>query len=201
MRLHARGLQTAARFLGAADVAAGKAVEELLRSAEAASLTADDRKLCRALQRRAARARATHDGLGAQPGWAKEIAGKNPRFDCLEKLAHLDERRPEYRAASQRVHAGPTGTVLSLFDPGRPDALTVGPKPDDLYSPAYLTVTSLGDATRTLLSVLPVPGRDGLEQELLGRLVEHLVMEGLLQLARCRARIDLTGYPPTLVEA
>jgi hypothetical protein len=86
-----------------------------------------------------------------QYGWASGIAGAQPSFRELEKVAELAHLRSHYRWASHEIHSDAKGWALNQYDRGGISYLATGAINTDLADPGHLALISLQQCTCFLL--------------------------------------------------
>ena len=92
-----------------------------------------------------------------QYGWAATALGNTrPTFSDIEHAVRFSLARPQYKMASDAVHAGPRGTLVSLGNMlGDESVLLTGPSNAGLDEPGRLAAISLAQVTTAVLTVSP----------------------------------------------
>ena len=90
-------------------------------------------------------------------GWAADaLNDKRPNFSKIEAKLSLDHWRPEYRIASENVHAAAHGSYYRLGNHLiHQQFLLAGPSDQGLNHPGHCTTIALGGITANLLDARP----------------------------------------------
>lgn len=156
--LYANGERLAERYLLHEDIDSLRTANLYNRFAAASGAKPIPARDMKFLEDRAARkVHRFGDSFKHQYGWAAEALEKDrPTFADLEAAAGLANVRPQYKLASDVVHAGPKGMMLKLGLLAGSDAvLLAGPSNAGLDEAGKLTASSLANITIDLLMVRP----------------------------------------------
>lgn len=90
-------------------------------------------------------------------GWAAaRLDDRQPTFEKVERAIKLGHFRPQYRLASNSVHAGPKGSFFKLGLMSQDEVLLAGPSSFGLADAGQSTAISLYQITATLVSLHPI---------------------------------------------